>query len=99
MKESNTHALSGINYQSRIETGGAQRKRVIKEGVKYHCNQCNHKANLVGSLAKNMTVHDRVKYSCKQCDHRANKEEVLLNTKGQYIKKASNTNAGSAKLK
>ena len=66
MKESNNHV---VNHQSTFETGSAQHRRVIHEGVNYHCMQCDYEANFVGSLAQEKMT---VKYFCKQFNHEAN---------------------------
>ena len=43
-----------ISIQITFETRCAEHKRVIHEGVKYHCKQCDQYAKLVGSLARNV---------------------------------------------
>ena len=77
-----------------------QHKRVIHEGVKYHCNQCDQCANLVVSLVQHKRiVHDRVKYSCKQCDRQADSRGSLDQHNRGYMKAESNTHAGSVIIK
>ena len=40
----------------------------MHEGVKYHCEQCNHQFTTKGSLAEHKrSVHEGVKYPCEQC--------------------------------
>ena len=52
--------------------------RSVHEGVKYPCDQCNHKASTSTNLHRHMkSVHDGVKYPCDQCNYKAARIDYL----------------------
>ena len=62
-----------INLTSHIQS-----KHKVEEGVRYLCNQCEHKAISQYYLKRHIeSVHEGVKYPCNQCDHKAISQSLL----------------------
>ena len=84
---------SDTNYKSRQERDLIQHKKSVHEGVKYDCDQCDHKATCQAHLIQHQkSVHEGVKYNCFQCDYKANYHTDLIKHKntvheGVFVKK------------
>ena len=70
------------NYQATSKGHLAEHKRAFHEGVKYPCGQCNYQATSKGNLAK----HKRAFILAGNATIKQQQKEVLVNTKGQYMK-------------
>ena len=48
------------------QCGYYQNQRVVHEGVRHPCSQCNHQATIKGNLVRHQrAVHEGVIYSCR----------------------------------
>ena len=67
-------------------------KKIVHEGVKYDCDQCNYKATQKSDLRKHIqSKHIGMKYACGQCDYRATTQSNLtahIHSKHEGVKYA-----------
>ena len=77
----------------------AKHQRAVHEGAKYPCRDCGKQFSFkIGVSIHQRAVHKVVQYPCGQCRQQFSLREMLLNTKGQNIKK-SNTLASNVTIK
>ena len=72
-----SHQCNECDYKKYIDNF-KQHIKLIHEGVRYSCDQCDYKGTSKSHLTSHVkSIHEGVRYPCDQCDYKATRTRYL----------------------